>query len=201
MKTIEEKISKLEQALQNQILDTKNKEIEEIKGNEKKSFEKYIKRMKKKLKEELDAYKSREKLILMKNEGKIHSEGEQILIETKNSIKRDILKSLKKILVEKYKCEIGEKFLENSLSSLKKDITDAEVIYLSSNSYERDLILTKKIFPNNEIKVSHEIKIGGIIAENNENHFRYNYTLDYKLKQNESQILRKCEDIFKISRV
>lgn len=124
---------------------------------------------------------------------KTQKEGQDIVLATNRHMYEEFFKDLREKLKSDYVGEKGEKYVINKLEQVKESIKSDDRIYVFDETYDRDKQLILSIIPNASIEKSDHIKLGGFEVENSEKTYRMNYSVDFILDSEYTNILTKLK--------
>lgn len=149
------------------------------------SFEEKLKNQTQDKQRELEnRYKNKFDKVVSTTQG----QAQNIILDRQNKIRTDFEKSLKEKLKQDYMGEKGERFLQKAIENIKNYDLNNMTLYIGQTCEQRDRKLIEQQLPNANVKVSQEIELGGLIADNKEETLRINASLDYALQSNQEQI-------------
>lgn len=186
--SVEDKIDSFKTLLQDTIRDNNAQELEQLKiqlSEKLLSFEEKLKNQTQDKQRELEnRYKNKFDKVVSTTQG----QGQNIILDRQNKIRTDFKKSLKEKLKQDYMGEKGERFLQKAIENIKNYDLNNMTLYIGQTCEQRDRKLIEQQLPNANVKVSQEIELGGLIADNKEETLRINGSLDYALQSNQEQI-------------
>lgn len=186
--SVEDKIVSFKTLLQDTIRDNNAQELEQLKmqlSEKLLSFEEKLKNQTQDKQRELEnRYKNKFDKVVSTTQG----QAQNIILDRQNKIRTDFEKSLKEKLKQDYMGEKGERFLQKAIENIKNYDLNNMTLYIGQTCEQRDRKLIEKQLPNANVKVSQEIELGGLIADNKEETLRINGSLDYALQSNQEQI-------------
>lgn len=124
--------------------------------------------------------------------------GQNIISKEENHILDDINESLEKEIKAVYEKEFGEKFLKNYLNDLKNENMEKMVFLVGKDFENRDKKIIKEFFPNNEIRTTPIIDLGGFIVDSLDASVRINCSVDFLLSTKQEQINKKIKEFLSI---
>ncbi|MBS6063165.1 MAG: hypothetical protein KH972_04765 [Peptostreptococcaceae bacterium] len=188
MLSVEDKIDSFKTLLQDTIRDNNAQELEQLKmqlSEKLLSFEEKLKNQTQDKQRELEnRYKNKFDKVVSTTQG----QAQNIILDRQNKIRTDFEKSLKEKLKQDYMGEKGERFLQKAIENIKNYDLNNMTLYIGQTCEQRDRKLIEQQLPNANVKVSQEIELGGLIADNKEQTLRINASLDYALQSNQEQI-------------
>ncbi|RDY20538.1 hypothetical protein [Criibacterium bergeronii] len=188
MLSVEDKIVSFKTLLQDTIRDNNAQELEQLKmqlSEKLLSFEEKLKNQTQDKQRELEnRYKNKFDKVVSTTQG----QAQNIILDRQNKIRTDFEKSLKEKLKQDYMGEKGERFLQKAIENIKNYDLNNMTLYIGQTCEQRDRKLIEQQLPNANVKVSQEIELGGLIADNKEETLRINASLDYALQSNQEQI-------------
>ena len=186
--SVEDKIDSFKTLLQDTIRDNNAQELEQLKmqfSEKLLSFEEKLKNQTQDEQRELEnRYKNKFDKVVSTTQG----QGQNIILDRQNKIRTDFEKSLKEKLKQDYMGEKGERFLQKAIENIKNYDLNNMTLYIGQTCEQRDRKLIEQQLPNANVKVSQEIELGGLIADNKEETLRINGSLDYALQSKQEQI-------------
>lgn len=186
--SVEDKIDSFKTLLQDSIRDNNAQELEQLKmqlSEKLLSFEEKLKNQTQDKQRELEnRYKNKFDKVVSTTQG----QGQNIILDRQNKIRTDFEKSLKEKLKQDYMGEKGERFLQKAIENIKNYDLNNMTLYIGQTCEQRDRKLIEQQLPNANVKVSQEIELGGLIADNKEETLRINGSLDYALQSKQEQI-------------
>ncbi len=186
--SVEDKIDSFKTLLQDTIRDNNAQELEQLKmqlSEKLLSFEEKLKNQTQDKQRELEnRYKNKFDKVVSTTQG----QAQNIILDRQNKIRTDFEKSLKEKLKQDYMGEKGERFLQKAIENIKNYDLNNMTLYIGQTCEQRDRKLIEQQLPNANVKVSQEIELGGLIADNKEQTLRINASLDYALQSNQEQI-------------
>ncbi len=186
--SVEDKIVSFKTLLQDTIRDNNAQELEQLKmqlSEKLLSFEEKLKNQTQDKQRELEnRYKNKFDKVVSTTQG----QAQNIILDRQNKIRTDFEKSLKEKLKQDYMGEKGERFLQKAIENIKNYDLNNMTLYIGQTCEQRDRKLIEQQLPNANVKVSQEIELGGLIADNKEETLRINASLDYALQSNQEQI-------------
>ncbi|TRW25419.1 hypothetical protein FL857_07300 [Criibacterium bergeronii] len=188
MLSVEDKIDSFKTLLQDTIRDNNAQELEQLKmqlSEKLLSFEEKLKNQTQDEQRELEnRYKNKFDKVVSTTQG----QAQNIILDRQNKIRTDFEKSLKEKLKQDYMGEKGERFLQKAIENIKNYDLNNMTLYIGQTCEQRDRKLIEQQLPNANVKVSQEIELGGLIADNKEETLRINGSLDYALQSKQEQI-------------
>lgn len=186
--SVEDKIDSFKTLLQDTIRDNNAQELEQLKiqlSEKLLSFEEKLKNQTQDKQRELEnRYKNKFDKVVSTTQG----QAQNIILDRQNKIRTDFEKSLKEKLKQDYMGEKGERFLQKAIENIKNYDLNNMTLYIGQTCEQRDRKLIEQQLPNANVKVSQEIELGGLIADNKEETLRINGSLDYALQSKQEQI-------------
>lgn len=186
--SVEDKIDSFKTLLQDTIRDNNAQELEQLKmqlSEKLLSFEEKLKNQTQDEQRELEnRYKNKFDKVVSTTQG----QAQNIILDRQNKIRTDFEKSLKEKLKQDYMGEKGERFLQKAIENIKNYDLNNMTLYIGQTCEQRDRKLIEQQLPNANVKVSQEIELGGLIADNKEETLRINGSLDYALQSKQEQI-------------
>lgn len=189
MITTDEKIEVFKKIINEDIQNTIEQEIEQIRVQNSQKITQYkaqkyedIDRVKKqyadRLENKTDTIRS-----------KTQKEGQDIILATNKKIYEEFFKELRAKLKEEYLGEKGKKYISTKMQEVKDTIKQDDIIYIYSETFDRDKSIVSSFLPNANIQVSKDIKLGGFEVENKDRTYRMNYSIDFLLDSEYDDIL------------
>lgn len=193
MITIEDKIESFKKIINEDISENYEKEISKITSDTKQILQKHEAETLQEIEKLKKDYEHKFIIKKEKIDSKTLKEGQDIILNENNIICKEFFKSLKEKIRQDYKGQYGKDYLNRVLNLVKGDVSKDDIIFVSSENYQRDKEIILNFFENIKVEESENIKLGGFEIVDKDKTYRLNYSVDFMIDNKYNEILTELK--------
>lgn len=193
MITIEDKIESFKKIINEDISENYEKEISKIISDTEQILQKHEAETLKEIEKLKKDYEHKFIIKKEKIDSKTLKEGQDIILNENNLICKEFFKSLKEKIRQDYKGQYGKDYLQRVLNLVKDDVNKDDIIFVSSENYQRDKEIILNFFENIKVEESENIKLGGFEIVDKDKTYRLNYSVDFMIDNKYNEILTELK--------